>query len=62
MTQVCSRETCQGMVREGDPRMVIDGKVYHYYCGWKVKEKQKEDHNAYLLQQASGSDNPLLPK
>lgn len=37
----CSR--CGGQLNSTDPRGVIDGKVYHLYCWYKITEKQKED-------------------
>ena len=42
MVQVCSRATCGGLIQENAPRKVIDGRVYHYYCGWKTEQALKE--------------------
>ena len=35
MTQVCPR--CEGFIRTGDPRKIVDEKVYHLFCGYKVE-------------------------
>jgi len=37
--QYCER--CKGELQPETPRDVIEGKVYHIYCGWKVM-RQKE--------------------
>lgn len=36
--QVCSR--CGGFMAGIVPRKIIDGKVYHLHCGWKMEQEQ----------------------
>jgi hypothetical protein len=37
--QMCKR--CGNQIFSDTPRDVIEGKVYHVYCGWKIlKEKE----------------------
>ena len=40
--QVCSRSSCDRPIHESDTRMLVDGRVYHYYCGWKVQQVLEE--------------------
>lgn len=39
MSIACAR--CSVFVRPTDPRKIIDGKVYHLYCGWKVENEKR---------------------
>lgn len=39
--QPCKR--CGGRLEPSTPKDVVDGKVYHVYCGYKVREKLKEE-------------------
>ena len=38
--QMCNR--CGGMLEATTPRDVIDGGVYHVYCGWKLRQQRAE--------------------
>ena len=38
--QPCTR--CGGLLQSDTPRDVIDDKVYHVYCGWKIRRKIEE--------------------
>ncbi len=37
MAQFCER--CKGVMLGDTPRQIIDGKVYHIYCGWKLEQE-----------------------
>lgn len=37
MAQFCTR--CKGVMLGDTPRQIIDGKVYHIYCGWKLEQE-----------------------
>ena len=38
--QPCVR--CGGLLQSDTPRDVIDDKVYHVYCGWKIRRAIEE--------------------
>lgn len=39
--QPCAR--CGGVLQSDTPRDVIENRVYHIYCGWKIRRKIEEE-------------------
>lgn len=68
MAQFCNR--CKGVMLGDTPRKVIDGKVYHIYCGWKLEQEAIRripdrlvdlgGDDADTLHQGGGSDATVL--
>ena len=44
MSQFCAR--CHGVMLGDTPRQIIDGKVYHLSCGWKLEQEAIRGINA----------------
>lgn len=66
MAQFCNR--CKGVMLGDTPRKIIDGKVYHLHCGWKLEQEsvrkisdQLGDYDADTLPERSGG-NPGIPQ
>lgn len=65
--QPCAR--CGGVLQPETPRDIIDNKVYHFYCGWKIRRRREEqeairnistkveESHADTLHQGSGSSS-----
>lgn len=67
--QFCAR--CQGVMLGDTPRQIMDGKVLHLYCFWKITEGDKpripprlvnlgEDYDDTTHNRGGGG--PSLPK
>lgn len=41
MSLVCPR--CGGMIKEGQIKVLLNDKTYHYYCSTKEQERLKEE-------------------
>lgn len=39
--QRCAR--CGGVLQSDTPRDVIENRVYHIYCGWKIRRRIEEE-------------------
>ena len=44
MSQFCA--LCKGVMLGDTPRQIIDGKVYHLSCGWKLEQEAIRGINA----------------
>lgn len=44
--QQCAR--CGNNITNGDPRGLIDNKVYHLFCAWKIHRDLKEKESGKI--------------
>lgn len=53
--QLCTR--CGGLLQSDTPRDVVDDKVYHIFCGWKVRRKREEQEAVRNISDLAGGDH-----
>lgn len=43
----CDAPIVKGVYPVGQTTMTVEGRLYHYFCGWKEKQRLKEEEHLH---------------